>query len=200
MALSQTTVHEKTSVGARKAAGIPFLTVNRLTWLLLIVAVASALGIAHDLNRVRQVDAFNTAVSSGKPPKTDVQSFEAKFSTAYWLATKGRYKESSLLFVHLLEQASPTQKAAIEHNIGNIFFLRGLAINGTNMTVRDETEYLLRQAKNAYQLALRLDNSYWGTRHNLDRVMMMLPATPTPGAGESDTPGLIMGNIPVGLP
>ncbi len=66
--------------------------------------------------------------------------------------------------------------------------------------MRDETEYLLRQAKNAYQLALRLDNTHWDTRHNLDRVMMMLPATPTPGAGESDTPGLIMGKIPVGLP
>jgi len=28
----------------------------------------------------------------------------------------------------------------------------------------------------------------------------MLPATPTPGVGESDNPGLIMGNIPIGLP
>ncbi len=200
MALSQTKLHEKTSVGARKAAGIPFLTVNRLTWLLLIVAVASALGIAHDLNRVRQVDAFNRAVSEGKPPKSDVQSFEAKFSTAYWLATKGRYKESSLLFVHLLEQASPTQKAAIEHNIGNIFFLRGLAINGTNSTVRDEAEYLIRQAKTAYQSSLKSENNHWDARHNLDRLLTMLPATPTPGVGESDTPGLIMGNIPVGLP
>jgi len=28
----------------------------------------------------------------------------------------------------------------------------------------------------------------------------MLPPDPTPGVGESDSPGLIMGNIPVGLP
>ena len=204
MALKTTTISASqlnaTPVGAKKVLGLRLLTVNKLTWLLAAIAIACLLGIAHDLNRMRQVDAFNAAVSSGKPPKTDVQSFEAKFDTAYWLARKTRYKESSLLFVHLLEQANTAQKAAIQHNIGNIFFLRGLAINGSNMTVRDETEYLLRQAKNAYQLALRLDNGHWGTRHNLDRVLTMLPATPTPGAGESDTPGLIMGNIPVGLP
>ena len=68
------------------------------------------------------------------------------------------------------------------------------------MTVRDEAEYLLRQAKTAYQQSLRLDNSNWGARHNLDRLLTMLPGTPTPGVGESDTPGLIMGSIPVGLP
>jgi hypothetical protein len=28
----------------------------------------------------------------------------------------------------------------------------------------------------------------------------MLPKDPTPGIGDSDSPGLIMGNIPVGLP
>lgn len=173
---------------------------TQLTWLLVLVAVACATGAAYEANRVRQIEAFNQAVISGKSPRTDAQSFEAKFDTAYWLAQNKRYKEASLLFVHLLEHASDRQKAAIQHNIGNIFFLRGLAINGTNMTVRDETEYLLRQAKGAYQLALRLDNSHWGTRHNLDRVLMLLPATPTPGAGESDSPGLIMGNIPVGLP
>ncbi|MFA6178209.1 MAG: hypothetical protein WC696_01200 [Candidatus Methylopumilus sp.] len=176
------------------------LSSRKLTWLLAITALLSAAGIAHQANRMRQIEAFNTAVSNGKPPKTDTQSFEAKFSTAYWLAKNERYKESSLLFVHLLEQGNTSQKSAIQHNLGNIFFLRGLAINGSNMKVRDETEYLLRQAKSAYQLSLRLENHHWDTRHNLDRVLTMLPATPTPGAGESDTPGLIMGNIPVGLP
>jgi mxaK protein len=66
--------------------------------------------------------------------------------------------------------------------------------------VRDEAEYLFRQAKVAYVASLKLDNSHWGTRHNLDRLLTMLPATPTPGVGESDNPGLIMGNIPIGLP
>jgi len=176
------------------------LSSGKLTWLLAITVVICATGAAHQANRIRQIEAFNTAVSSGKSPKTDMQSFEAKFSTAYWLAKNERYKESSLLFVHLLEQANNTQKSAIQYNLGNIFFRRGLAINGSNMTVRDETEYLLRQAKSAYQLSLRLENNHWDTRHNLDRVLTMLPGTPTPGAGESDTPGLIMGNIPVGLP
>ena len=176
------------------------LSVKKLTWVFAITALVCALGAAYEAKRIHQIEAFNTAVSDGKSPQTDMESFEAKFSTAYWLARKERYKESTLLFLQLAEKGDANQRSAIQHNLGNIFFLRGLAINGTNMKVRDETEYLLRQAKSAYQLSLRLDNSHWDTRHNLDRVLTMLPATPTPGVGESDSPGLLMGSIPVGLP
>lgn len=175
-------------------------TVKKLTWTLIAIAVLSATSVSYHFNRIRQIDAFNAAISEGKTPKTDVQSFEAKFATAYWLAQNERYKEATLLFNKAINNANTEQKAAIQYNLGNIFFKRGLIINGTSMTVRDEAEYLFRQAKTAYQLSLRLDPSNWGARHNLDRLLTMLPATPTPGVGESDTPGLIMGNIPVGLP
>lgn len=177
-----------------------FFTVKKLTWLLIIIASISVISSVYFYNRINQIDAFNLAVSTGQPPKTDLQSFEAKFSTAFWLAKNERYKEAILLFNKALNSANNTQKAAIHYNLGNIFFRRGLAINGANMTVRDEAEYLFRQAKTAYQQSLRLDNSYWDARHNLDRILTMLPGTPTPGVGESDTPGLIMGSIPVGLP
>ncbi len=79
-------------------------------------------------------------------------------------------------------------------------FLRGLAINGNNMTVKAEAEYLVRQAKTAYINSLKLDNSHWDAKHNLDRVLGMLPSTPTPGVGDGEKAGLIMGNVPVGLP
>lgn len=177
-----------------------FFTVKKLTALFALSATLSTLGSMYFYNRINQIDDFNQAIHAGKPPKTDLQSFEAKFSTAYWLATNERYKEATLLFNKALNGASDEQKAAIHYNLGNIFFRRGLAINGTNMTVRDEAEYLVRQAKTAYLQSLRLDNSNWGARHNLDRLLGMLPGTPTPGAGEGDSPGLIMGNIPVGLP
>jgi mxaK protein len=176
------------------------LSVRKLTIILTGLALLSAAGALYEIKRIKEVEAFNKAVLAAKPPQTDKQSFEAKFATAYWLARNERYKEATLLFTQLLPNATNTQRSAIQHNLGNIFFLRGLAINGTNMTVRDEAEYLLRQAKSAYQQSLKHDNRFWDARHNLDRVLTMLPATPTPGAGESDTPGLIMGNIPVGLP
>lgn len=176
------------------------INVKTLTVGLFAISILCVAGIAHDLNRIRQIHAFNEAVTTAKSPKSDVDSFEAKFSTAYWLAKNERYKESTLLFTHLMDNANVTQKSAIHHNLGNIFFLRGLAINGTNMKVRSETEYLLTQAKTAYIQSLKLENTHWDSRHNLDRVLTMLPATPTPGVGESDSPGLIMGNIPVGLP
>lgn len=176
------------------------LSAKKLTWLLLAMALASGFGMAHQAYRIHQIEAFNQAISTGHTPVTDVQSFEAKFSTAYWLANAGRYRDSTLLFVHLAEAGDANQRSAVQYNLGNIFFLRGLEINGTNMTVRNETEYLLRQAKNSYVQSLKLDNSHWDTRHNLDRVLSMLPATPTPGVSENENPGLIMGNIPVGLP
>ncbi len=177
-----------------------FFTVKKLTALLALVAISGSASAFYHFNRIQQIEAFNHAISEGKPPKTDLQSFEARFSTAYWLAKNERYKEATLLFNKALNGATTEQKAAIHYNLGNIFFLRGLVINGTSMTVRDEAEYLMRQAKTAYVQSLKLDNSNWGARHNLDRLLTMLPATPTPGVGESDTPGLIMGNIPVGLP
>lgn len=176
------------------------LSVRWLTLLLLVSALATGLGAGYEKYRIHQIDSFNHAVMSGRTPDTDVQSFQAKFSTAFWLAKAGRYKESTLLFMQLAEAGDADQRSAVQYNLGNIFFLRGLEINGTNITVRDETVYLLQQAKSAYVQSLKLDNTHWDARHNLDRVLTMLPATPAPGVGDSDNPGLIMGNIPVGLP
>ncbi len=176
------------------------LSAKKLTATLLVVAAASAAGAAWEAYRIHQIENFNRAVVKGKTPITDTQSFEAKFSTAYWLAKGGRYQDSTLLFLQLLEHGTPQQKSAVQYNLGNIFFLRGLIINGRDMTVRNEAVYLFTQAKTAYIQSLKLDNSFWDARHNLDRILMMLPDEPSPGVGDSDSPGLIMGNIPVGLP
>lgn len=178
-----------------------FFNVKKLTIILILIAILSALWTFLSVNRIRQVDAFNKAVSTGSTPQTDKQSFEAKFATALWLAKKERYKEATLLFSALMPIGDIEQKAAIQYNLGNMFFLKGLKLNGTNGTVRNETEYLMEQAGTAYKQSVRLSHNHWDAKHNLDRILMILPATPTPGVGESDdSPGLIMGNIPVGLP
>ena len=176
------------------------LNAKKLTWLLAIVAIAAAAGAAWQANRVRQIESFNNAVLSGNTPKTDKQSFEAKFSVAYWLAKGGKFQEATLVFNQLKDKGTPTQQSAVQYNLGNIFFLRGLDINGRDMTVRNKAEYLFTQARDAYEQSLRMDHSFWDVRHNLDRVLTMLPSNPSPGVGDSDSPGLIMGNIPVGLP
>ena len=176
------------------------LSVKKVTWTLALIATVSSITTLYAWNRIDQIHDFNRAILTAKTPDTDRQSYEAKFSTAYWLAKNERYKEATLLFLQLAEQGDMNRRSAVQHNLGNIFFLRGLTVNGNSMTVRDESEYLFRQAKGAYVQSLKLDNSHWDTRHNLDRVIGMLPETPTPGVGESDSPGLIMGNIPVGLP
>jgi len=180
---------------------LPSVSVKKLTLLLVIIAIAASTGIGYELNRIRQINAFNEAVSSGKNPLTDKQSFEAKYSTAYWLAKNERFKESTLLFSQLTQKGTPSQRAAVQHNVGNMFFLKALQVSGGNDSkIRDEVEYLLMQAHSSYKQALKQDNSNWGTRRNMDRVITLLPENPTPGVGDSDSPGLIMGNIPNGLP
>jgi mxaK protein len=176
------------------------LSAKKMTAMLLTTAIAAGLGAAWQANRIRQIENFNQAVTTGKTPVTDTQSYEAKFSAAYWLAENGKYQDSTLLFLQLLESGSPSQQSAVQFNLGNIFFLRGLAINGRDLTVRDEAVYLVTQAKTAYMQSLRLDYTHWDARHNLDRVITMLPAEPTPGLSDEGNVGLIMGNIPVGLP
>lgn len=178
-----------------------WLTVRKLTILLVIVALAATVGLVYEFNRIRQIDAFNLAIKTGKNPQTDKQSFEAKYATAYWLAKNERFKESTLLYAQLTQKGTPAQRAAVQHNIGNMFFLKALQVSGGNDSkVHDEIEYLLMQAHSSYKQSLKQDNANWGTRRNLDRVISLLPENPTPGVGDSDSPGLIMGNIPNGLP
>jgi mxaK protein len=177
------------------------LSVNKLVIGLVVIAVLAAGTIAYSWQRIKQVEAFNQAVATAKSPQTDQQSFEAKYAVAYWLGKNERYKESTLLFTKLIEQANASQRAAILHNVGNMFFMRAIQMTGGNdNSTRDEIEYLLSQAATSYKSALKADNSNWGTRRNYDRVLGLLPEKPTPGVGESDNPGLIMGNIPNGLP
>jgi len=180
---------------------LKFISVKKLTLLLLIIVAASSAAIIFKLNRIQQINSFNQAISTGKNPQTDKQSIEAKYATAYWLAKNERFKESTLLFSQLTQKGTPNQRAAVQHNIGNMFFLKALQVSGGNDSkIRDEVEYMLMQAHSSYKQALKQDNSNWGTRRNMDRVITLLPENPTPGVGESDSPGLIMGNIPNGLP
>lgn len=177
------------------------LSVKKLVIGLMVVAVAATATILYTWQRIEQADAFNQAILSAKTPQSDLQSFEAKYAVAYWLAKHERFKEATLLFAKLIDGSTPTQRAAILHNIGNIFFLKAIQVTGGNdNSTRDEVEYLLTQAASSYKNALKANNSHWGTRRNYDRVMSLLPEKPTPGVGESENPGLIMGNIPNGLP
>ena len=188
-------------ISSYTAAVSKFFTVKKITWLLIIIATLAVIVAVLSYNRIRQVEAFNNAVKTGKNPETDKQTFEAKFATALWLAKKERYKEATLLFTAVLPLGNDDQKSAVQYNLGNMFFIKGLKLNGQNMTVRNETEYLMQQAATAYKQSVRLSNKHWDAKHNLDRILMILPGTPTPGVGDSDdSPGLIMGNIPVGLP
>mgnify|MGYP001212962335 FL=1 len=181
---------------------IRIFTVKKITWLLYIALFGFTILSIYSIINFYQINKFNKDINKGITPELFKQSYEARFSTAFWLAKKEYFKEATILFNNLQEEANNKYKSAIHYNIGNIFFIRGLKINGTSNStvVRDEAEYLLMQAKKAYIKSIKLDNTHWDAKHNLDRLLTILPDSPTPGVGESDSPGLIMGNIPIGLP
>ena len=176
------------------------ISVKKITYFSYLVIFISCAVILSNGYKIYKIDKFNQNISIGDTSKFFKQSFESRFAVAYWLANEELFKEATVLFNKLLEEANEDQKSAIQYKIGNIFFKRGLIINGANMSVRDEAEYLFRQAKKAYVQSLKANHNYWDAKHNLDRLLTMLPPDPTPGVGDSDSPGLIMGNIPIGLP
>lgn len=163
--------------------------------------------------RIYQVEQFNLAAVSGASMANQASAktwnadfkFEARFAAAYHLAKQGRYQDASQLFGQLLEMpATPSHLAAVQYNLGNIFLLRGLLVNhnanaNTDGKVKDEAAYLINQAKLSYQQSLRLDHRSMDVKHNLDRVLRLLPEDAT-AVNEQEELGIVMGNIPSGLP
>ncbi len=179
---------------------LKFFTVKKISYIAIFLAVVSLYFIISSFFTIQKINDFNNLINEGKSTEIFAQSFESRFSTAYWLAKKGMFKESRILFNNLLEESNASQKSAVQYNIGNIFFKKALIINGPGFNVRDEANYLFNQAKKSYISSLKLDPYHWDAKHNLDRLLRMLGDEDAPGVGDSDSPGLIMGNIPVGLP
>lgn len=171
-------------------------TKNRILIGLLVAGLLGTLGFGKKLTDIEQ---FNKALAAGAVPNDPEFRFESRYAAAYAFAAGGRLHDAAQLFNQLLEsEGTRRQIAALHYDLGNIFLIRGLMVNRNGETVRDEAEYLLNQARLAYQQSLRLDARHWDVRYNLDRVLSMLPDKPT--EDEQDKLGIVMGNIPTGLP
>lgn len=171
-------------------------TKNRVLVALLVIGMAAVLFYGKQLT---EAESFNKAIARGGAPDHPGFRFESRYAAAYLFAANGRYHDAAQLFNQLLESpGTPRQVSAVQYNLGNIFLIRGLMVHRNGDTVKDEAEYLLNQARLAYQQSLRLDTRHWDARYNLDRVLSMLPENPS--QGEQDKAGIVMGNIPTGLP
>lgn len=170
---------------------------NKLLLALLALGMA---GVLYTGAKIHKIEQFNLAALTGGQPNPKAYPYEAKFAAAYWLAKQGRYQDAAQLYGQLLEtKGTPDQVAAVQYNLGSLFMIRGLMVNHNGETVKDESEYLLNQARLAFQQSLRLDSSHMDVRYHLDWVLSMLPAEP--GQEEKqDKMGIVMGNIPTGLP
>lgn len=170
---------------------------NRVLVAMLIVGLLLSITIGKQIFEIEQ---FNQTALAGGSPSNTAYKFETKYAAAYAVAKSGRYQDAAQLFNQLMEsKGTPSQISAVQYNLGNIYMVRGLMVNHNGDTVKDEAEYLLNQAKLAYEQSLRLDNRHLDARHNLDRVLSMLPDDH--GArDDQDKLGIVMGNIPTGLP
>jgi tetratricopeptide (TPR) repeat protein len=177
------------------AAGVTIR--NRVLVASLAVGLLGTIYIGKQLTDIEQFNA--TAIAGGKPANTNYK-FETRYAAAYALARQGRYQDATQLFGQLMEsRGTPGQIAAVQYNLGNIFLIRGLMVNHNGATVKDEAEYLLTQARLSYQQSLRLDNNHMDVRYNLDRVLAMLPENAA-AKDDQEKLGIVMGNIPTGLP
>lgn len=177
------------------ATGIKIKT--RILVALLVFGIAAAMISGRKMAEIEQ---FNRSAANGQPPATSEYPFETRYAAAYALAVNGRYQDATQLFNQLMESSgTPAQIAAVQYNLGNIFMIRGLMVGYNGEELKDEAEYLLNQARLAFQQSLRLDNRHLDARHNLDRVLSLLPEV-SDAEGEQEKLGIIMGNIPTGLP
>jgi mxaK protein len=175
-------------------------SINAKSRLLTVLLAVGMAGVLYTGAKVHSIEQFNQAALRGGQPDPKAYPYEAKFAAAYWLAKQGRYQDATQLYGQLLEaKGRPDQTAAVQYNLGNIFMIRGLMVNHNGDTVKDEAEYLLNQARLAFQQSLRLDSSHMDVRHHLDWVLSMLPAEPNQEE-KQDKMGIVMGNIPTGLP
>ncbi|MGA1714150.1 MAG: hypothetical protein ACO38J_02050, partial [Methylophilaceae bacterium] len=104
------------------------LTIKYITILALIISTLSIFSIGLNSFYLYKTQQFNEQILKGESPSSFEQSFEARFSVAYWLAKKEMFKEATILFNNLMKEADDDQKSALQYNIGNIFFKRGLII------------------------------------------------------------------------
>lgn len=174
--------------------------VKMKTRMLILLLVFGLGGAMMTGKKMAEVEQFNQSVLSGQSPKTSDYPFETKYAAAYMLAIKGRYQDATQLFNQLMESSgTPAQISAVQYNLGNIFMVRGLMVGYNGEELKGEAEYLLNQARLAFEQSLRLDNRHLDARHNLDRVLSLLPDGSNT-EGEQDKLGIIMGSIPTGLP
>ncbi len=172
-------------------------TKNGALVLMMSIAIFGCILVGKQLYEIEQ---FNRTVQAGGKPTNTNYKFEAKYASAYGLAKSGRYQDAAQLFGQLMEsKGTASQISAVQYDLGNIYLLRGLMVHRNGDTVKDEAEYLINQAKMAYQQSLRLDNTHMDARHNFDRVLRLLPENSVP-KDDQDELGIIMGNIPTGLP
>ena len=80
---------------------LKFFTVKKITYIALLLTITSLYFLGSSFINIQKINKFNSLVNEGNSTRLFAQSFESRFSTAYWLAKNEMFKESRILFNNL---------------------------------------------------------------------------------------------------
>lgn len=169
---------------------------------LLLVGIAGSAYQGYQYWRGEQV---NSALRQGQLVSDEHYPLQQKFSAAYAQGQKQDYKHAMQTYNQLLEmpitagpQATHLQ-SAVHANIGHNMLMLGLSrrLNDDGSLI-DDSRYDISQARSAFEQALRLapDNQY--AKFNLSVLLSLLPKNM--GNAEKEQSGVLLSNMPIGLP
>lgn len=173
-------------------------------YLLAVIAVG-LIGTSYQGYKVWQISQVNNDIRQGRVVKSESYPFLQKFTAAYIQGKNRDFKHAVQSYGQiidsktLLASLASQEQASIHYNIGNNLFLSGL-LRGLNDdgTIKEESKYGFKQAKIAYEQALRLNPDSRVAKFNLSLVNTVIPLTNN--TMPKDQSGVELSNLPIGLP
>ncbi|MCP5201473.1 MAG: MxaK protein [Gammaproteobacteria bacterium] len=147
---------------------------TRLTLLAATVGGIAVLGAAHELARLRDLQAYNAALATSHYAEAAAHAgLHGVFAAAYAAHVAGDFQQARQLYSRLERSAPPPLRATTHYNIGNTYLEQAAAID--REAEADRAVPLVELAKASYREALRLDDTLWDARYNLERALELSP-------------------------
>jgi mxaK protein len=172
--------------------------------ILLAVSVLLLIAAAGTAWRLKQMERWNHLIARGEVVSAgDKAPAEVRFASAYALSEKGDVEGALSLYRQIEDEAQLGLRIAAKYNSANLYLKQALALRGASEA--SGALPLAELAKEEYRDLLRLDNTDWDAKYNLERALRLAPESdeeidalaPPPGAERAIT---TMRGFTLGLP
>ena len=146
----------------------------RRTRILLGVTILLLLAAAFEAWRLKQINHWNELIASRQVALADDKvPAELRFASAYALSEKGDIEGALGRYRQIEDEPQFELRIAAKYNSANLYLKQALALHGASDASR--TLPLVELAKEEYRDLLRLDNSDWDAKYNLERALRLAP-------------------------